>query len=266
MPALTPGPPLRARRRFAATVFIVLVLGSCSPNLTPPRSPAALAADPWPSPLALPEIRAEITRRAGDRLLEIGDGAGAIIVGLRATEEGLARGIVDAYGAAVSVHVGWLPFPPVVNARNPCVGGRELGNHPSLRAAVDMRDPIVRSGENFEATVRINNVATIPIVLDTSSNFDIYLFDPSMLGTVGETPIGATQGMSVGTGWSATLQPGQWIDLPGHGGTASCEIARGYVVAPGRYAARALIDFVPELGAQPVVFWSEPITIDVVAP
>jgi hypothetical protein len=256
---------VRADGLLAAAVLVAAVLGSCGPSLAPPPSPVARIADAWPSPLTLAEIRAEITRRAGDRLLEIGDGAGTIDVGLRATEEGFAHEIVDAYGTAVSVHVGWLPFPPVTNARNPCIGGRELSGHPTLRATIETRDPTVRSGENFDTTVRITNIATIPIAFDTSSIFDIYLFDVGGFGVVGDAPIGASQGMSVGTGRSATLQPGRWIDVQGHGGTASCEIARGYAVAPGRYLARALIDFVPELGAQPVAFWSEPLEINVLA-
>ncbi len=74
----------------------------------------------WP-PLADPQaIRAEIERQVMPELLQIGNGAGTVLVGLRSTGECLARELFSAYGPKVVLSVGLLPFPLRPNPNGGC--------------------------------------------------------------------------------------------------------------------------------------------------
>jgi len=62
------------------------------------------------------------------------------------------------------------------------------------------------------------------------------------------------------------LDPGEAVDLEASGGTASCDLALGYVLPAGTYEARALVDYQEPVTFESRAFWSEPTLIEVVAP
>jgi hypothetical protein len=208
----------------------------------------------------LAAIRAEIEGRHLPDLIMIGDGANVVSVGLRARAECVARSIVAAYGPRVEVTVGLFPFPFRAQANRGCqLGSWPLGSIPFLRSTISIDDRIVQ-GEFFKGSVRFTNAGAALIDLDTDSNFPIYLFRGGA-----DVPIGGSEGGSIGTGLTFQLAPGQSRDIPGFGGTASCDAALGYVLPSGQYDARALINFSPPEGGVHQ-FWSDAFRVEVVDP
>ena len=214
----------------------------------------------WPPLTELHDIRAEIERQVLSELLMIGDGARTVVVGLRSTSVCLARELFAAYGPKLEMTVGLQPFPPRAGLDRGCpIGNWPFGNIPFLEAALHVPQPRVVQGAFFKAKVRFVNRGAGQLHIETSSNFNVYLFQPA------RGPVGAPEGASLGTGLMFDLAPGKSRDVDAFGGTASCDSALGYVVPAGSYDARALIDQSPP-GGGVHVFWSDATRIEVVAP
>ena len=217
---------------------------------------------PWPSSADLETIRGLISSRAGDELSSIALGSGTVIVGLRADAVDLARQIVDAYGDAVVVTVGFFRYPNGPLVSGACSVPRTLADPPALRAGVEMANPRIASGATFNPTVRIANISPGSVRLDTSSSLQVFLFRPG-----GRKPVGTSDIIAVGTGLETSVESGKSITIPGDGGTASCDRSLGYVLPPGPYQVRALVDFAIGLqgGNGPPVFWSDALDVQIVA-
>ena len=226
---------------------------------------APTAAPMVPSPgdassLTPEQVRAGIERLVGNQMTSIGFGIEQIVhVGLRADGEDLARQIHATYGDAVEITVGMFPYPPPAQAERGCRNFAEVTrDHAPLTASVAV-DGEVRAGSFYRGTVRLTNASPGAYQLLTSSSFSLFLFRP------GEAhPIGVSEGITMGTGFGRELLPGESIDFEAGGGTASCDLALGYMLPLGRYDVRALIDFQPSRAEEGAYFWSEPATIDVV--
>ncbi len=247
-------------QRRLAILATVLVAGACS---APPSSssPAAPTSLPWPSSADLGTIRGLIISRAGDELTSIGFGGGTVIVGLRAGAVDLAKQIVDAYGAAVEVTVGFFRYPSGALVDGACAVPGTLSDNAALRATVEMASLRITSGTTFDPTVRITDIGTASVTVQTSNSLEVYLFRPG-----GTKPVGAFDLGVAGMGLETSVEPAKSITIPGYGGTASCDISLGYTLAPGPYQARALVDFAigPEGGNGPHVFWSDPLDVEIV--
>jgi len=191
----------------------------------------------------------------------LGECAGVVKVGLRASAEELARELQAKYGDAIELSVGLFPYPPPAEAQRACLHIRQtVLEHFPLVADVEIDRPIV-SGTPYEGKVRLTNAGPTPFDLQTSSSFGLFLFRP------GESdPIGMSELGSMGTGRGAALTPGASLQLQGFGGTASCDLALGYAVPAGAYEARALVDYERDPEREAVFFWSEPSTVEVVNP
>jgi hypothetical protein len=255
-------------RRWAilATAFAICACTAGPPPIAPAQSSAPASQTPtprpWPSAADLETIREVIESRAAGQLSSIGIGNGTVEVWLRASAVGLAKEIVDAYGDAVHVTVGFFSYPSEGVAGGACPVQGTFAVHPALRASVEMATAQIPTGATFDATVRIENLGATTVKLDTSSGLQVYLFQPG-----GTRPIGTSDGGSVGTGLLATVEPGTSITIPGNGGTASCDLTLGYTLPAGPYRARALVDYAigPEGGNGPLVFWSDALDVEIVA-
>lgn len=192
----------------------------------------------------------------------VGEGANRVIgVGLRANAEALARELNTRYGAAVELTVGLFPFPPPTAPQRACDQVRRpVVDHQPLEAAVAI-GPTVVAGDFIRGKVRLMNAGVGPYELNSSSTFPVYLFRPG-----DQTPVGSPEGASAGTGFGKTLAPGETVLLDAGGGTASCDLALGYVVPAGTYEARALIDFQEPVTFDLRFFWSAPTMVEVVRP
>ena len=198
----------------------------------------------------------------GQSGLSIGEGANRVIsVGLRANAEAVAREIVAKYGTSVEVTVGNFPYPPPEVPKRACDWlPRVVPDHRPLTAALAIQ-PSVTGGDFFKGQVRITNAGPAPYELSTSSSFTVYLFRPN------ETqPIASSEGLVAGTGYGRTLGPGDGIEIVAGGGTASCDLAVGYVVPAGSYIGRAIVDYQEPVTFENRNFWSEPAPILVVDP
>jgi hypothetical protein len=247
--------------RVGAILATILVASACSAT-APSIAPATPTAIPWPSSTDLETIRAVINSRAEGELSSLGLGNGTVDVGLRADAGDLAKQIVDAYGDRVIVTVGFFGYPDPAPVSNACPIAGILADPGSLRATLEMAGTQIASGATFAPTIRIATVGSARVALETSSGLQTYLFQP------GDTrPIGTIDLASVGTGLETSVEPGRSVTIPGSGGTASCDIALGYTLPPGPYQARALVDFAPgpEGGRGPLVFWSDPADVQIVA-
>jgi hypothetical protein len=262
--------PRRTRRLLAAILIVGALLVGCdgAPSASPaPPTPTSTARPSFavpgsPAALTPEQIRAEIEPLMGESGMSLGEGANRVIsVGLRANAEEVARELIAKYGSAIEVTVGNFPYPPPDAPHRACDWTPQVAaDHAPLVGAVGF-DPTVVGGEFFRGKLRLTNAGLVNYQLETSSNFSIFLF---RRGEV--LPIGSPEGGSVGTGYAKLLGPAETVELDASGGTASCDLALGYVLPAGTYEARALVDFQDSETSELGHFWSEPTTIEVVDP
>lgn len=238
-------------------------LGSAgeSPTLSPSTAsaPPALGAAGSPTTVSPEEICAAV------ELLEestyLGECAGIVKVGLRASAEELARELRAKYGDAIELTLGLFPYPPPDDWEHACLNPRPtVLEHPPLVAAVEI-DREIAWGTHYEGQVRLTNAGPVPFELETDSSFSLFLFRPGELDPIGGSELG-----SMGHLLGQNLGPGESILLPGIGGTASCDLALGYTLPPDVYEARALVGFNRKLDDDVLYFWSEPSAVEVVNP
>lgn len=255
---------MRFRCAPTALAAALVLLTGCTtgPAPTAPRFTIQPITPGPVSSLPMEALRTEIIALAGRDLRSIGEGSDGLVVTVAAGAESVAREIYARYGGSVSVGLGRFPYPPPGAAERSCMLRPSITEAPpGLVATIEMIGRTVARGENFDAMVRIASRRSVPFDLETSSNFEIYLFRPN-----DPFPIGAPDGGRVGTGWGVTLPPGGSEQLEAFGGTSSCDIAVGYVVPTGIYQARALVDYIDttDLNRPLSHYWSEPLMIEVV--
>jgi hypothetical protein len=271
----TPSPALgssAAAWRGLSALVLCLLLAACAtpqpPGPSPrptPSSTVEAVAPPAPSPTALASaslaaIRADIESRYADQLTSIGDGAGVIVLTLKPTATAAAAQIVDQYGSAVQVTVGFLPYPGSSASPTGCPMGLSLIPKPSgLRAAIDLPTTRISHGMDFEAKVTLTTTSSTPIAINTGQPLSIYVFEPG-----GSTPVGRSPGPVAGTGLGFALRRGTPHDVDAVGGTASCDLRLGYELPDGPYIARAAVEIDGSL--LPGSFWSDPLQVQLVTP
>jgi hypothetical protein len=203
-----------------------------------PPSPPAGPATPNPTQLDLGQIRADIEREYAGQLIEIGNGAGTVVVGLKSTAAGAAADLVARYGTKVRVSVGLLPYPAPSNGANVCNGQlRARSNTGPLRATIEMASHTVGHDGSFAAIVHLTNTGPIALDVETGQPLLVFLFEPG--GTI---PVGAAAGGIAGTGLAFRLEPGGSSSIPATGGTSSCDPRLGYELPDGPYVARAEVE------------------------
>ena len=261
------------RRQLMLLATLVLA-GACagpgvpSSSLTsagesPIQSPSTASTPPALETPGAPTIVSPEEICAAVEMLEdstsLGECAGIVKVGLRAGAEELARELRAKYGDAIELTVGLFPYPPPNDPERSCLNIRPtVLEHPPLVAAIEIDREIVW-GTHFEGTVRLTNAGQVPFKLETSSDFSLFLFRPRESDPIGMSELGW-----IGTGFSATLAPGESIRFPGFGGTASCDLALGYTLPPDVYEARALVGHSdPDPDKEYRYFWSESSTVEV---
>lgn len=249
----------------APTVHSPSPLPIASAPSTPAPTSTASPRPTFPTPgppttLSPAEICAEVLRL--QEVNYLGECSGVIRIGLRVDAEALAGQLRARYGDAVTLTVGHFPYPPPEDPERACLDVQPtVEEHAPLTAVVEVEGPIV-GGSRYPGTVRLSNAGAVPYELQTSSNFSLYLFRPGEPETIGLSELGS----SWGVGYGRTLEPGEAVELPATGGTASCDLVLGYVLPAGAYEVRALIDFQPVIDDPARHFWSDPTPVQVVDP
>jgi hypothetical protein len=190
----------------------------------------------------LQELQQEIVDLAQPFLLSAGSGGGSgvIEVGLRANGEDMARQLVERYGDAVHVTVGLLSYPDRtrpdgLTTCSPAMGS--LREDTPLRATLVLGSSTVKSGADFQATVRVVNLGIGDFDFQSGSPATALVYAPH-----GTEAIGAYTSGIAGVGLGQILGPLESVDVDVVGGTASCDPALGYALPPGQYEVRAVVD------------------------
>ncbi len=217
----------------------------------------------------LQAIAQEIQRSMvpGGPVVGVGAGASAVNVTVTADGEAFAADLIAAYGAAVEVQVGLLPYPmpaelaastEVVAACAADIAGPT--GMDGLVAEPSLGSGAVVAGEATEGRVVFTNTGTSDVSFETG--------DP-LVGVVvlpGTTEVvGTYSGNIAGVGAGGVLAPGETLEVALLVGTASCIPANGYVLPPGEYEviAVAVVDYLQQPAATRLV--SLPATLTVTA-
>lgn len=240
----------------AAAVCGLLVIGCVggSQSVMPP-SPTT---EPWPAATSLATIQQLIEQRAGILLTSVGQGRNVVEVSLRSGGAARAREILDAYGPAVHIQVGFLEFPSGKLMGQPCAPTWHIVARTDVRATLELASTRIVSGDWFRATVRLTTLAGRTIALDSGQPLIVYLFRPGSM-----TPVGSYEGAIAGTGLTTLVMPSQPASIAALGSTASCVEDLGYALPPGSYEARALVEDGTLENSS--TFWSDPLAVEVVA-
>jgi hypothetical protein len=207
------------------------------------------------------EIERTLERRAtqtGHQILtSIGEGAGVIVVALRADQENLAGELTARYGSAVELRVGFFSFPdrggshPPPPARPPLTEQTFEG----LELSVEAGQKVVEAGDDGHGRLVLHNSSSGRIgPLGTGRPLVGSLLNASL-----ET-VGSYGGWIAGTGLILDLAPGRSASIPVIYGTASTREDLGYVVPPGRYWLKVQIPFRQGLGGPPTNAITAPLT------
>jgi len=206
----------------------------------------------------LADVRADIESRYMDQLISIGNGADKVVLQLKPTATAAAADIVDRYGWAVQVSVGFFPFPPPSSTPSGCSWAPSQTVDPGpLRAVIELPSPQITHTVGFPAKVRLTNTGSKTLMITSGQPLSIYLF-----ALDGTTIVGASPGAVAGTGLELKLLAGGTHEIDAAGGTASCDLRLGYELPDGHYIARAAVESDGATG--PGYFWSDPISIQLV--
>ena len=189
----------------------------------------------------LDSIAAEVRRMATitDRgsFRSWGIGAGKLNIVVRASQRDLAQRLLDAYGDAVKLRVGFLsyPDPTMIDTQVPQYRP-PAPEQPPLLAAEELQVSVdegleVQSGGHLGTVLHVHNVGTQEIVALTNGAVTAATVDPRTGSVVGGYEF--AQNMS---GIEFRIPPGDVVDIPLLVGTASTDPLLGYCVPPGRWA------------------------------
>jgi hypothetical protein len=117
--------------------------------------------------------------------------------------------------------------------------------------------PTAVSGADAELTARITNATDRPLDLVTGSALFSFVVRAGTHEVVGVSLAGMK-----GVGFPHTVEPGAGIDIPVQVGTASCDAALGFALAPGPYEVIAVLPLNGPDGVQPALLSAPaPLTI-----
>jgi hypothetical protein len=230
------------------------------------RYPDRLVVERRPYLLSdLRRVREEIERALQQRaaqtgrwiLTSIGEGRGAVLVGLRADQENLASELAARYGSAVELRVGAFPFPDRGRGQprppvRPTLAERTFEG---LEMRVEVDQEVLAAGDDGHGRLVLRNSGSERIgPLGSGQPLTGSLLNASL------EAVGGYSGMIAGTGLIVDLAPGRSASIPVLYGTASTRADLGYVVPPGTYWLEVRMRFRPGLGGPPTHALTAPLT------
>ncbi len=189
----------------------------------------------------LDSIAAEVRRMATitDRgsFRSWGIGAGRLNIVVRASRRDLAQRLLDAYGDAVKLRVGFLSYPdPTMTDTQAPQHFQPAPEQPPLLAAEELQVSVdeglaVQSGGHLGTVLHVQYVGTQEMVVLTNGVVTAVTINPRTGSVVGGYEF--AQHMP---GIEFRIPPGDVVDIPLLVGTASTDPFLGYCVPPGRWA------------------------------
>ena len=183
------------------------------------------------------EVRRMATTTEQGSITNFGIVKGHVQISLRANQLKLAQDLLDSYGDAVQLTVGFLGYPdpnwfdPDVPARSRAAPQRPL-LLPDEEILVSIDEGLtVKTGEHLRSVVHIHNAGSTGIVVLTNGAVTAYIVDPQS-----EVVVGAFEFAQTMPGIEFRIPPGGEVDVPLLIGTASSNPLLGYATPPGRWA------------------------------
>jgi hypothetical protein len=202
-------------------------------------------SSPWPH-TRLEEIRSEIhvmaTSSTRGPFQGWGTGGGRVHVRLRADAVGVAAQLLERYGDAVDITVGFLHYPDCAFLNS---GGGSASDHPQAThrplpewmLVVADHDLEVKSGDDLSSTVRLVNDGDREVVADTNGRITASVVDPETNEVVGGCSGAQTLPLI-----RFSAPPHGSVEIPLLVGTASMLPRLGYAVPPGHWAIEVTLN------------------------
>ena len=166
-----------------------------------------------------------------------GIGRGRLNVNVQAARKELAQLLLESYGDAVKLRVGFLSYPdPMMNDTDMPRRSAPVPERPPLLPAqeiwVSVDDGLeVRSGEHLQSVLHIHNDGPSEIVVLTNGAVTARVVDPQT-----EVVVGGYEFAQTMPGIQYGVAPRGSAEVPLLVGTASTNPLLGYCVPPGRRA------------------------------
>lgn len=182
-------------------------------------------------------IRDDLRTHPDGPLMGSGLGWGHITLRLVATAQDVAAQLTTRYGPALEITVGSLPYPSGRRVEyRPGPAPLEPVDIPGLSAEIVLDDTTLPSGTTARGRVVLRNGGPAQIRVDSEEPLVA-----SLLEVGSGRKVGAFSGAIAGTGWSATLGPGDEASIHLLVGTDSSEPTLGYVLPAGEYLVHAQV-------------------------
>ncbi len=185
---------------------------------------------------------------------------GHVKISLRANQLKLAQDLLDSYGDAVQLTVGFLGYPdpnwfdPDVPARSRVAPQRSPLLPDEIHVSID-EGLTVKTGEHLRSVVHIHNAGSTEIAVLTNGAVTAFVVDPQS-----EVVVGAFEFAQTMPGIEFRIPPDRVIDVPLLVGTASSDPLLGYATPPGRWAIEIHLNL-----ENRGIFRTPPLPFDVVA-
>lgn len=205
------------------------------------------------------EVRRMATTAEQGSITSFGIAKGHVKISLRADRQTLAQDLLDSYGDAVQLTVGFLGYPdpnwfdPDVPTSGRVAPQRSPLLPDEIHVSID-EGLTVKTGERLRSVVHIHNAGPTEIVVLTNGAVTAYVVDPQS-----EVVVGAFEFAQTMPGIEFRIPPGGEIDVPLLVGTASSDPLLGYATPSGRWAIE-----IPLHLEDRGIFQSPPLPIDVV--
>ncbi len=166
-----------------------------------------------------------------------GIGRGRLNVVLRASRSDLAQVLLDTYGDAVELRVGFFSYPdPMMIDTDVAQRATPVTERPPLLPASELRLSLeraleVQSGETLHGVLHVDNIGPNELVIMTNGAVTARIVDPQTGASVGGYEFAQS---AVGVPYRVTSGGG--VDITLLVGTASANPLLGYCVPPGHWA------------------------------
>jgi hypothetical protein len=212
----------------------------------------------------LEDVKSEVQRLATTTekgaFTSWGIGRGRLNVSVRSGRQDLAQQLLESFGDAVELRVGFLRYPdPALSdtdspRRSTPVLEQLLLLPPEVTVSID--DGLeVRSGEHLRSTLHVANDGSDEITIMTNGNITARIVDPKT-GDV----VGAYEFAQTAMGRPFRVPPHGSVDVPLLVGSASTKARLGYSVPPGHWSIDVSLNLVGR-----GTFRSPLLSIDVIA-
>lgn len=243
--------------RFLRIVLMVTLITACTTpgggTAVRPTGVPSVTAPAESAPSDVRTVQRTIRELAADddRITAYGRaGGGVVSVELRPDAAALAEEFHRRFGDDVDIAVGGPPYPPSrVTDEFACPEVRSAPWPKGVETSLELADDAIAQGATTSGVVTVTNGSDTSVTIASSRPLAWVFDDASATQPVGHPgvitePTGdaTSAGASEQDGPERTIAPGATARISATIGTASCDPANSYVLAPGDYVVRVQPD------------------------